>query len=200
MPSLESSTLPSMNSSDGSLYVLIRTVAIDGQMCCTLYKATCLFRELKALEASTSKAASVELLSNKCLVVCTPASIPETWPAQSCSDPTASSTSCLVIDRMVLAMMRLTVSPMPIGRTPGFLLRAMSLQVKKAEIHLGSTKEVHNRLAVAASERQRSPEAAPNEVHRLLQPWASTSEGPAAPSTHIATDLSNRVGRLWIRI
>ena len=59
----------------------------------------------------------------------------------------------------------------------------MSLQARKAEIHLGSTKQVHNRLAVAASERQRS------EVHSLLQPWASTPEGPAAPSTCIATDL-----------
>ncbi len=53
--------------------------------------------------------------------------------------PAVSCMSCLVMERTALAIIRLAVSPTPIGRTPGHtpgvLSRAISLQ---GEIDLGS--------------------------------------------------------------
>ena len=48
VPSSDQRTFPSMKSSVGARYVLMRMVAIDGHKCCTLRRAACLLRELKA--------------------------------------------------------------------------------------------------------------------------------------------------------
>ncbi len=83
--------------------------------------------------------------------MCTAVSVPEIGPAQSCIDPVASCMSTLVIKRMALAMIRLAVSPIPIGRIPGHLLRAISRQANSGAVTIGSTMSVHSRLAEAAS-------------------------------------------------
>ena len=57
-----------------------------------------------------------------------------------------------MIDKMVLAMIRLAVSPIPIGRTPGFLSSAMRRQDKRGAILAGSTRSVHSLCAVRARE------------------------------------------------
>ena len=81
-----------------------------------------------------------------------------------------SMMSLLVTDRVALAMMRRGVSPMPIGLTPGFLSRAMRRQANRGDVHLGSTRVVHRRLAVRASEWQRAIEAVLKEVHMHSSP------------------------------
>ena len=98
-------------------------------------------------------------------------------------------------------MIRLAVSPIPIGRTPGFLLRAMRRQARKGVMREGSTKLMQRRLVTSARDWQRSLEADLNEVHSLLQQRASKQEGPAAPDVRKAIDLireasmdSNRTG------
>ena len=45
-------------------------------------------------------------------------------------------------DSTALASIHRTVSPMPIGRTPGFLSKAISRQARRGEINFGSTYEV----------------------------------------------------------
>ena len=57
-----------------------------------------------------------------------------------------------MIDKMALAMIRLAVSPIPIGRIPGFLSRAMRRQDKRGAILAGSTRSVHSLCAVRARE------------------------------------------------
>ena len=88
--------------------------------------------------------------------------------------------SLLVTVRTALAMMRRAVSPMPIGLTPGFLSSAMRRQASRGEIH-GSRKVEQRRLAVRAKEWQRALEAVLKDVHSLLQVYASSPDGPAAP-------------------
>ena len=67
------------------------------------------------------------------------ASVPPIWPAQSWTDPAVFCTSVLMTLRMAFAMMRLAVSQMPIGRTPGFLSKATSLHAIRADMPRGST-------------------------------------------------------------
>ena len=109
--------------------------------------------------------------------------------------------SCLVVFKMALAMMRLVVSPILIGWTPGFLLRAIRWLAISGATIAGSTSSVHSRRAVAAREWHSSEDADLNDVHSLLQLSASTPEGPAAPLVHKAADMiipasrdSNRTG------
>jgi len=59
VPSSEYRVKSSTNSSMVCQYMLIRTVANEGQMCLMLCSAASLLRELKALLASTSSNASV---------------------------------------------------------------------------------------------------------------------------------------------
>ena len=67
------------------------------------------------------------------------------------------------------------------GRTPGHLSRPISRQARKLERLLGSTKDVQSRLARRAREWHNSCEALWKEVQSLLQQWASSQDGPAAP-------------------
>ena len=89
--------------------------------------------------------------------------------------------SAFTIDSTALAIIRLAVSPMPMGRTPGFLFRAMRRQASRGEMDFGSTNEVQILLAVEASVLHRSREAPLNEVHILLQPCASMPDSPVDP-------------------
>ena len=84
---------------------------------------------------------------------------------------------CCKFPRMLRA-----VSPMPIGRTPGHLLRVMSWQATKAANHLGSTMQEQSRLAVEARASHRLINADLNEEHNRFLAAASNPERSAAPS------------------
>ena len=146
-----------------------------------LCRAAILLMELKALLASTSRAASVSSSRNASRTEWTAASQPESWPAQSWMEPAASSTSPLTTTRTALVMMRLAVSPMPMGRTPGHLSRAISLQARSGPRPSGSTREEQSRFATSARDWHRDLEAALKAVHILRHAWASRPDGPAAP-------------------
>ena len=87
-----------------------------------------------------------------------------------------------------LAIIRRTVSPMPIGRTPGFLSRAISRQARRGEIDFGSTYEVQILLATRAKEWHSSLDAPLKDVHSLLHPCASIPDGPADPVMFMAAE------------
>ncbi len=57
-----------------------------------------------------------------------------------------------VITISALAMMRLAISPMPIGLTPGHLSKAINLQARNGEIAHGSIKLEQRRFATSASD------------------------------------------------
>ena len=82
-----------------------------------------------------------------------------------------ASTTSLIAVAIALPMIRRTVSPIPIGRTPGHLSRAMRQQ---AQI----------RLAVEAKESHKSADAVLKEVRRRVHAAASKPEGPACGSVH----------------
>ena len=83
---------------------------------------------------------------------------------------------------MAFPMILRTVSPIPMGRTPGHLSRAISLHATNADSQLGSTKQVQSRLATDASMLHISVEAVLNEVHSLFHKAVSKPDGTAAPS------------------
>ena len=57
--------------------------AIDGEICMTFRKATCLLRLLNALDASTRRTASVWGCSKICFMVWMAASQPACWPGHT---------------------------------------------------------------------------------------------------------------------
>ena len=77
----------------------MRIVERDGHKCFTFLRATSLFSELNALEASTNMIASVSVELNTSHMGCIAASHPLSWPAHSCSAPITSWTSSLMTDR-----------------------------------------------------------------------------------------------------
>ena len=92
--------------------------------------------------------------------MCTAVSVPEIWPVQSCTEPVASWMSALVMVKLASAMIRLAVLPMPIGHTPGHLLRATSWHDNRGAVAMGSTKSVHRRLTETTMEWHRLLDAA----------------------------------------
>ena len=96
--------------------------------------------------------------------------------------------SCFITESTALAIIRRTVSPMPIGRTPGFLFKPISRQARRDEIDFGSIYEVHILLANRAKELQSSLEAPLKDVHSLLHPCASMPDGPSDPVVCKAAD------------
>ena len=116
------------------------------------WRATWRFKELKAFVASMRRTASVSLESKAALTACTAASIPAICPPHIWRQPEASWMSGFATDITALAIIRRAVSPMPIGRTPGFLFRAMSRQARRGERDFWSTYDVHILLATRARE------------------------------------------------
>jgi len=86
------------------------------------------------------------------------------------------------MDYMAFETIQRLVSPMPMGRTPGFLSSAIRRQARRGESVSGSTLDTAIRRATEASELHRSAEADWKEVHKCCQTAASMPEGPAAPS------------------
>ena len=96
--------------------------------------------------------------------------------------------SGFTIDSTALAIIRRAVSPIPIGRIPGFLSRAISQQSKRGEIDFGSTYEVQILLATRAKEWHSSLDPPLKDVHSLLHPCASLPDGPADPVVCMAAE------------
>ena len=90
--------------------------------------------------------------------------------------------SSVTVVAMALPMILLTVSPMPMGRTPGHLSKAMSRHATKADRPLGSTRFVLSHLATAARLSHSPVEADLKEVQRRFHDAASKPDGPAVPS------------------
>ena len=125
----------------------------------------------------------------------TAASMPDICPAQSCIDPAASCMSCWVICNIALAMIRHATSPIPIGRTPGFLSRAMRRQAKSGAVVDGSINSVQKRFAVLARDWHNSDETDLKDVHSLLHLRASSPDGPAAPLVWQAANMMASASR-----
>ena len=73
-----------------------------------------------------------------------------------------------MVHRTVLSMIRLAVSPMPMGRTPGCLSRAINRRAKKGDTDLGSTYDVQSLLATWARAEQSAVDAPLKAVHSRL--------------------------------
>ena len=70
-------------------------------------------------------------------MACTAASQQAKCPAHTCNGPAAAWMSSLIAVAIALPMIRRIVSPIPIGRTPGHLSRAMRRQPQKKTVLLG---------------------------------------------------------------
>ena len=146
-----------------------------------LMRVARLLRQLNALEASANKTPWLPSLLKTSLMAWIAALLPHSCPAHNCIYPVARCTSSLRIPRTAFPMVLLTVSPIPMGHTPGFLSKAISLQAVKEDKPSGSTYSVHSLLAINAMLLQRSDEALEKDVHILHQPEASMPDGPAEP-------------------
>ena len=82
--------------------------------------------------------------------------------------------------RISLEMRCLSISPMPIGLTPGSFSNAIKRHAIKASLPWGSMNDVHNLLSNLARTLQRSLDALWKEQHILFQAFASRPEGPTA--------------------
>ena len=78
-------------------------------------------------------------------------------------------------------MMHRSVSPMPIGRTPGFLSSGTRRLLRRADRPRGSTCSVARRRAIPATAQHRSLDAALNETSIRHQMYESAIDGPAEP-------------------
>ena len=112
---------------------------MEGQRWWMFCRAALLFRELKAFVASTRITASVSGAVNSWHIACTAASQPDGCPAHTWRGPAALWMSSLSAFAIAFPMMRLGVSPMPMGRTPGHLFRATRRHAINAVRPLGST-------------------------------------------------------------
>ncbi len=81
---------------------------------------------------------------------------------------------------MALDTILLATSQTPIGRTPGFLFRTMSLQARKGAKIVGSINCVQILRARRASEWHSSSEVS------LFHAWAFKPDGPAEPFVCLA--------------
>ena len=154
-----------------------------------LWSAAWRFTELNALDASTKRAASALSSQKRSRMACIAASHPATCPAQTCRGPAASAISSPMQYKMAFARILRGTSPIPIGRTPGFLSKGINLQATKGARNVGSISKVARQRATDAKELHRPTEASPNEEHKRCQAKASTPDGPAAPCVWNAARL-----------
>ena len=161
-----------------------------------LWSATSRFTELKALDASTKRAVSI--LSSKkdsAYIACIAASHPEVCPAQTCRGPAASAISSPILYSMDFARILQGTSPIPIGRTQGFLSNGIDLQATK-----GARKP--RQRATDAKALCKPTETSPNEEHGRCQAKASRLDGPAAPrvwnAAYFITQASGE-SKKWIK-
>ena len=147
----------------------------------TLCRATVRFRRLNALYASISRTASVSISWKMLRRAWMAASQPAGWPTHTCVTPAASMMSFFRTVITALPMMRRKVSPMPIGRTPGFLSSGIKRLLSRGLMPKGSTCSVAKRRATSATAPRSSLEAALNETSIRRHTYESAIECPAAP-------------------
>ena len=111
------------------------------------------------------------------------ASQPASCPAHTCNEPTESVMSCLRSLVTVLPTILRNVSPMPIGRKPGFLLSGIRRLARKASSDMLFSMLVHRCFVIFASDAHRSFDSVLKlfEQRIRLQPSPSSPEGPAPP-------------------
>ena len=147
-----------------------------------------LFLELKAFDASTSRTASQVWSSYIVYIACMMDSKPTSCPAQTCSNPTDVIMSIHMCVTTALPAIRCSTSPIPVGRSAGFLSNGISRQSRKAskDVDWFSTLQIF--LMTSANAFHRSIELFPNlfNVEICFQPYASMPEGPESPSVFIA--------------
>ena len=109
-------------------------------------------------------------------------------PAQVCVGAVAETSSGFNRVVVALLIMRRIVSPIPIGRTPGFLSSGISLPATKALRYFGFTSDVLSFFAKSANASHSSAGFFLNcfEQSILCQRSASPPDGPAAPFTFFA--------------
>ena len=168
VPSCDGMTSPSMKRSMLDLYELMSIVAMVGQRRRMFCRATWRLMQLKAFVASTSSTASTLSDSIADLVAWTAASMPDIWPPHSWRQPAAFWMSEAAMNSTALVMIRRAVSPIPIGRAPGFLLRAMRRHARSGATGDGWTYEEHSLHVTDARAVQRSLEAPLWLVHKRL--------------------------------
>ena len=143
-------------------------LAKGGQRSWIFFKADIRLRKLKALLALTSKLPWCFHVGSS-LSMCVQLSHILLFDQQiSWTALTASCMSSLITASTALATICLTVSLMPIGRTPGNLLRAMSLLAKNGARPWGSTSVVQSSFVKSDNAWHRSFEANLNAVHSFL--------------------------------
>ena len=91
-------------------------------------------------------------------------------------------------DSRALGMIHQAVSPIPIGRTLGFLSKTISRQASSGAMRVGFTYEKQILWAMEAKEAHGSPEAPLKQVRGHFHPCASSPKGPAAPFTLSAAE------------
>ena len=134
-PSTESIFPPFwINMRTGSRYVLISTVENSGHLIRMLCSAAFLFSQLDALLASTRITTSVLSCSNINFIEWIAASAPPCKPVAALGGPAVCWMSLHNTQLIHFPTICLVTSPMPIGRTPGFLSSGMSLHATNASI------------------------------------------------------------------
>ena len=141
-----------------------------------------------------------------------PPSIPDFSPAQSCITPHALVASSPQHFSNTFAKRQHQVSPMPIGRTPGDLSRAISLPIIKARCAAQGTRELESQDTNFATEFRKSVLALPKPSSHLLSARECTPPKSGAPESRLATSATdssetsrlrksgsprNLSGRLW---
>ena len=120
-----------------------------------LCKAAALFSALNALLASINSIASVSGSSQIFHMASIEASVPPRNPAHVWSGAVAATISgcrSYTVNELIIL---LNTSPIPIGRTPGFLSRGMRQPATKARRNFGFTCTVFSFLPTLATTSQR---------------------------------------------
>ena len=98
----------------------------------SLCRRTFLFTILNAFIASIRSIASVPCFLKISCIVWTAASLPASMPALTCREPTDSVISSRIVDTTTLPTIRRRILPIPIGRKPELLSRAINLHATDA--------------------------------------------------------------------
>ena len=145
-------------------------------------------RTLKAFWASARRTPSVPSSLKMLFMAWTAASLPPCWPEASCRGPAASMISLFRCWTTLLPTIRRSISPMPMGLTPGFLFRAMRRHDKRGYTEAGSTREVHSLRVISAMECARASDSLPKALLQIirLQRASDMPLGPAPPLVVLA--------------
>ena len=111
------------------------------------------------------------------------ASQPASCPAQTCSEPTESVRSCLRNLATVLPMILRRVSPIPMGRSPGFLSNGIRRLASKGSRVFSPWTFEHSLFESLTIDEHRSDDSEPKlvEVRILRHPSPSKPDAPAPP-------------------